>query len=328
MTVSSRFTPLSSQMTRFRAFPKLSKMRTAISTPSPGVMGKIRTGASYMGISLYTTANPTAWLEPAAVGSDRNRATFWVPSPGTTDANTGLPPFWKNENEFWTSNDAHHTDVFGYAYPETQYWEFASDEEWRSNVRGMIQSLYPNSARSTLANAVATGSTLTHVVDEDKTFTDWVIHVTASATEMPPIFRAMFSFAGDFSSDASTEVGMWTRMIVDSPEASAWKAREAERDKKRFSTIDQGLTNTIGLTSSLLDQITAGKLESLDSEAVLPYLKAHLTWLVYAGVDGKRMTPAQLDSFSVEITSTKVHIPNDPAQPLDYSNTTSYPMGS
>ncbi|KAL1603686.1 hypothetical protein SLS60_005275 [Paraconiothyrium brasiliense] len=231
---------------------------------------------------LYTTANPTAWLQPAAVDGARNQATFWIPPSGTTDANTGLPPFWKNENEFWTSNDAHHTDVFGYAYPGTQYWNFTSDEEWRNSVRGIIQSLYPNSARSTLTNAVANGDTLTHIMDEGNMFMDWVIQVKASAREMPPIFRAMFSLVGDFSSDASTEVGMWMRMIVDGPETSAWKAREAEQNAKRFSTIDQGLTNTIGLTSSLLDQIKAGKLESLDPEAVVPYLNTHLTWVVYA----------------------------------------------
>jgi tyrosinase len=170
--------------------------------------------------------------------------------------------------------------VFGYAYPETQYWNFASDEEWRNNVRGIIQSLYPNSARSTLANAVATGNTLAQVVDADS-FTDWMIQIKASPTEMPATFRAMFSLVGDFLSDPSTEIGIWTRMIVDGSESGAWKPRQVERKAKPLRTTDQGLASVIGLTSSLLEQITAGKLESLDPEAVLPYLEAHLTWNVY-----------------------------------------------
>ncbi|KAL5412326.1 hypothetical protein PMIN04_009882 [Paraphaeosphaeria minitans] len=278
-------------------------------------------------LALYTTANPNAWLEPSAVGGNRNWPTFWIPSGGTTDADTRLPPFWKNENEFWTSNDAHHTDVFGYAYPETQYWNFGSDEGWRNNVRGLIQSLYPNSARETLANAVATGDTLTHVVDVDSSFRDWVIHVNASATEMPSTYRAIFSLVGDFSSDASTEIGMWIRMRVDGSGSDAMEIRQAERKGKRFSATEQSLTRAIGLTSSLLDQITAGKLESLDPQAVLPYLEAHLTWNVYGGDDSKRLTPAQLESFAVEVTSTKVYIPKDPSQPLEYStDTTSYPI--
>jgi tyrosinase len=70
-------------------------------------------------------------------------------------------------------------------------------------------------------------------------------------------------------------------MNVDGPGSGSWKARQVERKAKGLNTIDQGLTSAIGLTSSLLDQITAGKLENLDSEAVLPYLEAHLTWNVY-----------------------------------------------
>jgi tyrosinase len=91
----------------------------------------------------------------------------------------------------------------------------------------------------------------------------------------------MFSLVGDFSSDPTTEIGIWTRMNVDGPGSGSWKARQVERKAKGLNTIDQGLTSAIGLTSSLLDQITAGKLENLDSEAVLPYLEAHLTWNVY-----------------------------------------------
>lgn len=70
-------------------------------------------------------------------------------------------------------------------------------------------------------------------------------------------------------------------MQVDGSDSGTWASRQVERKAKRSSTIEQSLTHAIGLTSSLLDQITAGKLESLDPEAVLPYLKAYLTWNVY-----------------------------------------------
>lgn len=229
-------------------------------------------------LALYATANPSTWLEPTAVGGSRNWPTFWLPLGGTTDANTGLPPFWKNETDFWNSNDGRNTDVFGYAYPETQYWDFASDDDWRNNVRGLIQSLYPNSARQTLVNAIAKGDSLIQVVDVDSSFTDWVVHSKASASEMPSTFRATFSLVGDFSSDASIEIGMWTRMHVD---GSGSDSVEVRHGRKRSSTSDHSLTRAISLTSSLLDQMTAGQLDSLEPEVVLPYLKSHLTWNVY-----------------------------------------------
>lgn len=208
--------------------------------------------------------------------------TFWIPANATTDASYGLPPFWKNENEFWTSNDAYRTDALGYAYPETQYWNFPSDEEWRNNVKGLIESLYPNSARTTLVNAIATGNTLKHTVDQNSTFTDWVIQVKASVTKMPSTFKAMFSLVGDFSSDEPTEVGVWMRAAMDGSEPGASSIHQIQRKAQRPSTVDDGLSRAIGITSPLLEAITAGKLENLDPEVVIPYLQTHLTWNVYA----------------------------------------------
>lgn len=196
------------------------------------------------------------------------------------DANYPLPPFWKDDDNFYTSEDVRSSDIFGYAYPETQYWNFNSTDEWRNDVRATIERLYPSSARSTLNKAIASGSDLTNVVGDGSTFIDWNIEVKASASEMPMSFSAKFSLVGDFSSDESIPINTWTRMMGEDHESGARKIRQAERKTKRHSTIEQNLSSSLSLTSSLLDQVTNGRVESLDPDVVVPYLKAHLTWNV------------------------------------------------
>ncbi|KAJ4296308.1 hypothetical protein N0V90_006353 [Kalmusia sp. IMI 367209] len=233
-------------------------------------------------LALYTAANPDVWLEPLAVNSVNNIPNFWIPPNAVTDANYPLPPFWKDEQTFYNSEDVRSTDALGYAYPETQHWNFASADDWQNDVRSTIQRLYPNNVQTTLTNAILSGSELSSVVEEGDMFTDWTIEARASVAEMPSTFQAKFSFTGDFSSDESTQVGMWPRMMPESHEPDAWKVRQAERKARRGSTPDQSSSSTIALTSSLLDRIAAGKLENLSPDAVVPYLKNHLTWTVYA----------------------------------------------
>ncbi|KAF1975697.1 Di-copper centre-containing protein, partial [Bimuria novae-zelandiae CBS 107.79] len=233
-------------------------------------------------MDLYITANPGSWLQPEYVDGIKNFSTFWSPVGTTIDASSGLPPFWKDENTFYTSEDVRRTDIFGYVYPETQYWKFATEEKWRNDVRGTIQRLYPHSARETLMNAMAGGSALTHVLEDGDTFIDWVIEIKASAQEMPASFNAKFFLVGGFSSDESIPVSTWTRLTTQDPETSARKGREAAVAEKRYSTIDHGLSSTLILTSTLLEQVMAGELESLDSDVVVPYLQERLRWKVYA----------------------------------------------
>lgn len=233
-------------------------------------------------MALYTAANPDVYLQPQYVDGQSNSNNFWIPKGATTNADWGLKPFWKDNTGYWTSQDVRNTDIFGYAYPETQYWKFDSDEQWRNDVRGTIEMLYPNSARNTLINAIASGGNLAATIQGDNSFVDWTIEVTASGMEMPSSFSAQFSLVGLFSSDPSTHVGAWTRMMSEDRETGTWVDHQAARKKKRDSTIVRNLSSTLALTSNLLDEVTAGNLGSLDADVVVPYLKAHLTWNVYA----------------------------------------------
>lgn len=128
------------------------------------------------------------------------------------------------------------------------------------------------------------------------------------------------------------------------PESHEIYSQDAQQDEtNRASTMESTSTSTMMLTSSLLDEIVAGDLENLNPDAVIPFLNTRLTWVLYAvgsfrcnansllivwqGTDQQRISNDHLSSFSVEVTSTKVRIPDDPSQALEYTNiTTTYPM--
>ena len=292
-------------------------------------------------MALYLAANPNTWIQPEYVDGRDNVGNFWIPRGATIDASWGLPPFWKNGTTFYSSEDVRHADILGYAYPETQHWTFPSEEKWRNHVRGTIQRLYSNSARATLMNSFADTGSLDHIIEQGNVFIDWVIEAKASFG-MPASFNARFSLVGDLSSDQRTKIGMWARMMTADDEDDSWKTRQAIRKAKRKHSVDPNLTSIQSLTSSLLDRIASGRLRSLEPDVVVPYLKDHLMWEVYAvciqlthldrqsadyhqGTDRKRMTSEQLKNFSVKVTATKMRIPDDPFQPLErVSNIVSY----
>ncbi|KAF2636144.1 Di-copper centre-containing protein [Massarina eburnea CBS 473.64] len=256
--------------------------------------------------ALYQAAHPEQWMEPISSGAYGN---FWIPKRSTLDANMQMQPFWKDEKSFYTPNDIRNTSIFGYAYPETQYWKYASDEEWRAAVNSSIALQYSSSARAMLKSGKQDGSSLTHLL-KDNSFIDWTINIKASTLDMPPIFQMMFSLSDPSSLDLSMEVGSWLYQM------------SGHRDELE---LEQKIEGSIGLTSSLLDQIATDKLRSLDANDVMSYLKTHLTWKIITGdvihVENKP------NSLVIEAVSTQVRIPDDPTQRLEYRDeTTSYPV--
>lgn len=231
-------------------------------------------------MALYLAANPNAWLQPEYVDGNYNAGNFWIPRGATVDAKWGLPPFWKNDTTFYTSEDVRKTDIFGYAYPETQYWIFSSEEKWRNDVRNTIQRLYSNSARAALTGSFADIDSFGHGSKHGHTFVDWTI-VAKASIDMPASFNARFFLVGN-SSDRLTEIGMWARMMTEDPRGGVWKARQVTRKANCVRSTEKSLTNIQSLTSSLLDQVMGSQLQSLEPDVVVPYLKNHLRWEVYA----------------------------------------------
>jgi hypothetical protein len=210
----------------------------------------------------------------------------------TVSGNTSLLPFRKASGGFWTPNDVEKTETFGYSYPETfkpvshvkehvnehegnegedEKDEEDEEEDWDLSARASasVARLYSPSARDMLtANPATAGGTVQLVANG--TFTDWAIATEALAHELPSTFIVRFSLTGDFSSDPSVDVGSWVNAMPQSHEEM----------RKRTATIEHTYKSSISLTSNLLDQIKAGKLESLDAKDVVPYLTDKLSWRV------------------------------------------------
>lgn len=219
--------------------------------------------------------NPDAHLQPSNVGSAGN---VFVADGDTVDGETPLLPFWRKPGSFWNTNEAMDWRLFGYDYPETRAGSGAS-------AGATIAQLYSGSARERITRGQTAGSTHHSFSADEAGYTDWVINASAAPLDLPPTFVVQFSLVGDFSSDASTDVGMWSTMLPAGHNQVKRLVREVELLSKRATVEDMTLHGTVSLTSSLLDQIEAGNLQSLDEKDVVPFLKDKLSWKIY-GVSG------------------------------------------
>ncbi|KAJ4404417.1 hypothetical protein N0V91_005938 [Didymella pomorum] len=261
--------------------------------------------------ALWQVQNPDAHLQPSNVGSAGN---VFVADGDTVDGETPLLPFWRKPGSFWNTNEAMDWRLFGYDYPETRAGSGAS-------AGATIAQLYSGSARERMTSGQTAGSTHHSFSADEAEYTDWVINASAAPLDLPPTFVVQFSLVGDFSSDASTGVGMWSTMLPAGHNQVKRLVREVELLSKRATVEDMTLHGTVSLTSSLLDQIEAGNLQSLDEKDVVPFLKDKLSWKIYGGV-GTQLPDSSLYSIRINIASETARIPSDPNAPIAYSNTT------
>lgn len=90
---------------------------------------------------MWQAINPKTFVtqQPATQG------TVTIQAGDEETINTSLTPFWKTSNDFYTSSDVRGTEPFGFAYPETQSWNFNTDEEYQTSVRAAFTKLYGGS---------------------------------------------------------------------------------------------------------------------------------------------------------------------------------------
>lgn len=225
---------------------------------------------------MWQAIHPDVWMVPESIGLTGN---FVLADEQIVDGNTPLSPFWKTSDSFWTTNDARDTTVFGYAYPETQSWIYASNTIYQQAVSATISQFYSTSARAMLTtDGSGISGDLQHL-NIDNSFTDWTINLEAMANILPSSFLVQFSFVSDFSSDPVKDVGMWTVLMAD------MTGNQAQAQKvKRASTLEKKLKGSVSLTANLLDCVAAGMLESLEARDVVPFLKGKLTWMVWVSL--------------------------------------------
>ncbi|KAF2133032.1 tyrosinase [Dothidotthia symphoricarpi CBS 119687] len=268
--------------------------------------------------ALYQAQDPTRYLTPQNIFDSGN---VFLEDNTVVDGTTPLLPFRRNATSFWTTNDARNTAIFGYAYPETQPWNYASSAEYRAAITATISRLYGGSVKAMLTDESDRVGTLGIHAQSAKntTFTDWTITTKAAALDLPPTFVARFSLAGDNSSDPVVDVGMWTKLMPMDHNRSKRKIRQTQKKAKRAPILAKTLRGNVGLTASLLDQVAAGKLASLNSTDVVPYLRDRLVWKVYSG-NGTAILQSDLEALTVLVVSVSARIPDDHSMPIEYSD--------
>lgn len=223
--------------------------------------------------ALYQAEHPEASLQPTNVGTSGN---VFVEDNSMVDGDTPLLPFRRNPSSFWTTNEAMDWKLFGYDYA-------GIGADSAASARATVARLYSGNARGRLT-ADQKGS-IEHSLlssNEETTYTDWIIKTAAAPLDLPASFVVQFSFVGDFSSDEPKNVGMWPILMPKDHNKAKRSLRESERLTQRATAAEMTLHGAVSLTTSLLDQIDAGQLRSLDVEDVVPFLEEKLSWKVYS----------------------------------------------
>jgi tyrosinase len=89
--------------------------------------------------AIWQALNPNSYVQPGLTPEGN----FTAPVNATEDVNTPLKPFWDTSGtSFWSSAGVKETTTFGYAYPETQKWEFATEPEYQTSVRNAVLQIY------------------------------------------------------------------------------------------------------------------------------------------------------------------------------------------
>jgi len=165
----------------YRNFDAFSFNRWDPST-SPGAFGSLEDvhneihdrvgGGGHMSSLEVSAFDPIFWLHHLnvdrmwSIWQDLNPSSFMTPRPApystfnarlgqSQDQNTALSPFWdKSASRFWTSAQIKDSATFGYAYPETQKWQFSSTAAYQSALRQSVMSLYGSNVFANFATNI------------------------------------------------------------------------------------------------------------------------------------------------------------------------------
>ncbi|KAI8940507.1 hypothetical protein NX059_004184 [Plenodomus lindquistii] len=260
--------------------------------------------------ALFQVIKPNATMGSSDIGPNGN---VFLENNQFVNETTDLIPFRRQSGRFWKTRDCYDTKVLGYAYPETQSWNFKSNTTYRANVTSTVARLYAGKPRRLLVDGskeMANG--IQASLERDNIYTDWTIEAEAQATMLPSTFIVRYSLLKQGFTAGGVDVGVWMRLM---PETH-------NKMGKRTDTVTRSsppgtIRGKTGLTTHLLDQIAAGQLASLKARDVVPYLTEQLTWTVSSG-DGKPLSGPALQAIKIEVASTKARIPRDPGALVEY----------
>lgn len=95
---------------------------------------------------MWQAKRPDSYVEPQKTG----RGTYTTKAGSNETENTDLTPFYVDSNSFWDSEGVKATETFGYAYPETQSWNYNNEDDYQASVNAAINRLYQGSSLATI----------------------------------------------------------------------------------------------------------------------------------------------------------------------------------
>ncbi|KAF2733266.1 Di-copper centre-containing protein [Polyplosphaeria fusca] len=259
--------------------------------------------------ALWQAAHPELWMETYNIGP---HGTYAIDDNIDVNGSTPLPPFWRTDSDFWTTDQVRATQALGYVYPETMNWTYASPQDYQASVNATIAKLYSNSARARLTQA---GAHSVGTFEKSDGYTDWTLDISVAHASLPPTFVVRFSFVGAFSSDPVVEVGRFSILMPGSSERGV-RVRDAGEQEVQVA-------GHVSLTASLMDAVDEGKLANLGPGDVVPFLRDALTWRVFGG-DGKGVGKEGVAGMQVTVVSREVEIPEDEGEMLVYGDPTTW----
>ncbi|KAF2464024.1 Di-copper centre-containing protein [Lindgomyces ingoldianus] len=136
-----------------RSYPSLEQTHNLVHARVGGNMGRVP-GAAFDPIfwlhhanidrllAIWQAMHPNSYLSETKQPNGVKSANFMLAENANVNSLTSLWPFRKSSSEYWTSEDVKETTTFGYAYPETQRWNFASDVAFSNSVAEKFNGLY------------------------------------------------------------------------------------------------------------------------------------------------------------------------------------------
>jgi len=274
--------------------------------------------------AIWQALNPNSF-----VSSQQNPyGTYGEPVGTVETADTGLTPFRRLDNTFWTSNQIRDTSTFGYAYPETGYWKYSTTAAYQQSVRKAVSQLY-GSTNAQIAKAAgnqkrqsttpnnATQTAIDQSVN-DHTYLDWKIDISVNKMAAGGSFFIHF-FLGQPSANPKdwsfqkNLVGDYVVFVNAMVEACPFG---------NCPPIDNTITGSVPLTQSLVTNIAA--IGSLNVNDVVKYLQGNLTWTVSL-MNDTAFPVENLTQLEISVLAAEVTLPADPLTEFPtYSPYTTY----
>ncbi|KAI0392389.1 Di-copper centre-containing protein [Xylariaceae sp. FL0594] len=278
--------------------------------------------------AMWQVLNNNTWAVPTAAAYDSHTQN----SGDLEDSETPLTPFFFNDTAFWTSDMVRDWEIFGYTYPEVAsknaadvsaainrlYTHFSpssvklkAQKEQFGHSRRPIGDKGPHTPSRRFdarPRAVAWEEQPSSRLPMDlalngilKTgvYREWIANIRVKKHALNNSFL-VYLFLGDVPEDSST----WqsSDSLIGSMGIFAGPGHA-------MGSTDGTVSGTIPLTSALMKMVAEGRLPTLDSEDVEPFIRSTVIPRV-ALLDGATVEMEKVDGLHISIVSSVVRTPS------------------